>query len=96
MSSNYPPGITGNEPEITGEYNYGMEKEYMTNYLAKVKKTISETHILLNAQYLLQGYPHGNNLTHLEHLERILENNYVIKDGLEMSLQDIAWQEANL
>jgi hypothetical protein len=96
MSSNYPPGVTGMEPEITGEYNYGMEREYMKAYLAKVKKTISETHILLNAQYLLQGYPHGNNLTHLEHLERILENNYVIKDGLEMSLIQLDQEEAGL
>lgn len=94
MSSNYPPGITGMEPEIIGsgqlDYAYGMEKEYMTNYLAKVKVTIAGL-VARIAQLESESLAPDT-----EQLERVLENNYVIKDGLEMSLQDIAWQEANL
>ena len=73
--------------------NYGEERAYLKIYLGRVKKTIAETHILLDAQYLRQGYPHGNNLTLLGHLERLLENNYIIKDGLEMSLIQLDQEE---
>lgn len=96
MSSNYPPGITGMEPEIMGEYEYGMEREYLKKYLAQTKEAIAKTHTQLNNEYLKQGYPHGANLTHLEHLERLLENNYVIKDGLEMSLIQLDQEESGL
>lgn len=35
MSSNYPPGVTGNEPEITGEVN--LPVEYTVTFKVKVR-----------------------------------------------------------
>lgn len=87
------------EPEIIGsgqlDYAYGMEKEYLKNYLGEVNKTIATIRTLIDEDVEVGQASMAHQL-HVEHLERVLENNYVIKDGLEMSLQDIAWQEANL
>ena len=35
MSNNYPPGVTGNEPEITGEVN--LPAEYTVTFKLKVQ-----------------------------------------------------------
>lgn len=35
MSSNYPPGVTGNEPEITGEVN--LPVEYTVTFKVKAQ-----------------------------------------------------------
>ena len=88
MNRNYPDGVTGMEPEIMGAYEYDMEEKYMTEYLARIVETIAGIRAEI-ADLNHVGQP-------TKDLEYILENNYVIKDGLEMSLQDIAWQKANL
>ena len=88
MNRNYPDGVTGMEPEIMGAYEYGMEEKYMTEYLARIVETIAGIRAEIADLELI-----GESTKDLEY---ILENNYVIKDGLEMSLQDIAWQKANL
>ena len=79
------------EPEIAGiegTYELAMEKEYMINYLAH---TIL---VILDIKAKIEDYKLTGEST--EKLEHLLENTYVIKDGLEMSIQDITWQEANL
>ena len=39
MPSNYPPGVTGNEPQITGEWS----ADELNDQLAEAKRSIEDT-----------------------------------------------------
>lgn len=67
MSSNYPPGVTGNEPEITGEVN--LPAEYTVTFKVKLRvpgegrmdATEAETIAIMDAAECIEAAIGGHN-----------------------------------